>query len=311
VSPTLPAARFPALGSSAVVLTTDAAALDDAVARVTEQIAAIDQACSRFRDDSELSALNRAAGRALVVSPLLLRAIQVARRAASQTDGLVDPTVGATLVALGYDRDFRSVPPTGPELRGSISRPVPWRRIEVDAERSQVRLPKGTSLDLGATAKALAVDLAVEAAAKDRDNGVLVSIGGDLAVAGSPPDGGWPVLVTDDHARDDDPDGQTIKLIGGALATSGTTVRQWTRGERPLHHVIDPRTGEPAQVHWRTVSVAAATCVDANIAATAAIVLGLFAPAWLEERGLPARLVSPSGTVVHVAGWPTHDETLG
>jgi FAD:protein FMN transferase len=85
-------------------------------------------------------------------------------------------------------------------------------------------------------------------------------------------------------------------------------VRRWMRGDRVVHHVVDPATGLSAEEHWRTVSVTAATCVDANIASTAALVMGARAAQWLHDRGLPARLVAPDGTVTRVGGWPAETE---
>jgi thiamine biosynthesis lipoprotein len=95
-----------------------------------------------------------------------------------------------------------------------------------------------------------------------------------------------------------------VHLTGGGLATSSTTVRRWRRGNVDLHHIVDPRTGLPARTCWRTVTVGAGSCVDANAAATAAIVWGEPAPGWLAGRGLPARLVRACGSVVTVGGWP-------
>jgi thiamine biosynthesis lipoprotein len=296
--------RFAALGSTAVVVTTLPDALPRAVDAVRAELAAIDVACSRFREDSELVALNAAAGRAVPVSPVLLDAILTARRAAEVTGGLVDPTVGGAMRTLGYDRDFRSVSPDGPELRGTIRAVPGWRRVHVDAAAGVVCVDPGVEVDLGATAKALAVDRALAAATAATEAGVLVSVGGDLAVGGPSGPDGWAVLVTDDHATDPAGPGQTVAIRSGALATSGTTVRRWRRGGVELHHVVDPRSGAPAAGCWRTVTVAAGCCVDANIASTAAVVMGPDAPAWLEGHGLPSRLVRPDGAVTTVAGWP-------
>jgi thiamine biosynthesis lipoprotein len=161
-------------------------------------------------------------------------------------------------------------------------------------------------VDLGATAKARCADLAAIKASSKVGCGVLVSLGGDVAVGGPAPAGGWKIRVTD---KTDEPaltaePGQTVEVHTGGLATSGVSARTWRRGGLDLHHIIDPRTGTPARVVWRTVSVAAATCTDANIAATSAIVLGEEAPAWLAARHLPARLVAPDGAVTVVGGWP-------
>ena len=133
---------------------------------------------------------------------------------------------------------------------------------------------------------------------------MLVSLGGDVAVAGTPPPEGWQIRVADDHAAPPDAPGQTVTITSGGLATSSTTVRAWTVAGRPVHHIIDPATGEPASSCWRTVSVAAGTCTDANTASTAAIIRSAAAPAWLRDMGLPARLVRHDGTVETTAGWP-------
>jgi thiamine biosynthesis lipoprotein len=292
------------LGTTAVVLVTEPAGLAVAETAVRDELAAIDAACSRFRDDSELSRLNRAGGRAVRVSPVLLDAIDTALRAARLTDGRVDPTVGHTLCLLGYDRDFATLDLTGPPVTVTAVAAPGWRLVEVDRTAPAVRIPAGVALDLGATAKALAADRAVARAGDAVGAGVLVSLGGDVATAGPPPVGGWPIRVTDDHAAPVDAPGQTVRLRAGGLATSSITVRRWERGGEALHHLLDPDTGRPVSAVWRTVSVAAACCVDANIASTAAMILGASAPAWLAERGLPARLVAPDGQFVRVAGWP-------
>jgi thiamine biosynthesis lipoprotein len=171
--------------------------------------------------------------------------------------------------------------------------------VQINRVAGAVRAPRGVELDLGATAKAFAADRAARDASRTAGSGVLVSLGGDVAVSGRGPEGGWPVRVTDDHAARFRAEGQTVSVVSGGLATSSTTVRRWRSGGHDLHHIFDPATGRPAGSVWRTVSVAAATCVDANTASTASIVRG--------ELGLPARLVHVSGQVVRVAGWPVED----
>jgi thiamine biosynthesis lipoprotein len=296
--------RFPALGTTAALLVADDGALELACRILRTEIDAIDAACSRFRSDSELTRVNASAGRAAPVSERFLEALAVALRAARLTDGLVDPTVGTAMRLLGYDRDFAALERNGPPLRVAVHRVPGWQSIDVDDAAGTVRVPAGVELDFGATAKALCVDRATGAIARATGGGVLVSLGGDLAVGGPGPGAGWSVLVTDDHAAPVDAEGQRVRISSGGLATSGTTVRRWVRGERLLHHVVDPATGLPAVEHWRTVSVTAATCVDANIASTAALVMGEQAPRWLHDRGLPARLVAPDGTVTRVGDWP-------
>jgi FAD:protein FMN transferase len=296
-------ATFFALGSGAVVLVADENRLGPACAEVATEVDAIDRACSRFREDSELTKVNNAGGRPVVVSDLLLQALEVALRAARLSDADVDPTVGQAIQVLGYDRDFASLPTDGGPLPRVAAVPG-WRRVRLDRERGRVRIPAGVGLDLGATAKALAADRAAARASQAAGCGVLVSLGGDLATAGQPPAGGWAVRVTDWHDAGPEADGETVRVHGGALATSSTTARRWRRGDQQLHHLVDPGTGRPAQVVWRTSSVAAATCVDANTAATTAIIRGERGPGWLEAAGLPARLVRPDGSVLRVGGWP-------
>lgn len=301
-------ATWRALGTSVHVLVTDPARLDAAVARVTDVLARIDLAASRFRTDSELSRLNTAGGRPVSVSPLLARALRVALDAAQWTGGLVDPTVGQALCDAGYDRTYRSVPPDGPVLTVTW-RPAPgWQRVELDEDTGVVRLPAGILLDLGATAKALAADLAAEDAAAAAGCGVLVNLGGDISVAGEPPHAGWDIRIASiaDPDRPVDPGEptQTVAVRSGGLATSGTRARRWRRGGLWLHHLIDPGTGGPATTPWATVTVAAPTCTVANAASTAGVILGDEAPRWLAERQLPARLVDTTGRAVHVAGWP-------
>jgi FAD:protein FMN transferase len=137
---------------------------------------------------------------------------------------------------------------------------------------------------------------------------VLVGIGGDMAIAGAAPDTGWRIRVTDDHRAGLESPGQWITVRSGGLATSSTTTRRWYAGAESVHHVLDPATGASAAVVWRTASVTAASCLDANIAATATIVRGEGAVSWLESLGLPSRLVRADGTVLHVAGWPAESD---
>ncbi|MEN3313509.1 MAG: FAD:protein transferase [Actinomycetota bacterium] len=292
-----------ALGSTALLWTTDDAALSDATAELVRELEGVDLACSRFRDDSELARLNRAQGKPFAASRYLFEAVRTAVRAAAATDGWVDPTIGRGLRLAGYDRTFTMV---GGHDPGSVrfAPAAGWQLVELDDDRRSIRIPSGVELDLGATAKALAADRAALAAAKRTGTGILVSLGGDIAIAGPAPLGGWPVRIADDHRASLDAPGPVVSLDSGGLATSSVTVRRWRVGEHDLHHILDPRTGRPARSCWRTVSVAAASCVDANTASAAAVLLGEAAPAWLAERRLPARLVGVSGEVVCIGGWP-------
>ena len=273
------------------------------MAAVERELLAVDLACSRFRPDSELARVNRARGERVPAGPLLLDALRVALLAAESTGGLVDPTVGRTLRTAGYDRTFKHVVARDGSTFDARFSVVPgWQVVELDEAGSTVRVPAGVELDLGATAKAFACDRAAAAAASV-SGGALVALGGDIAVVGEIPDGGWPVRITDDHSASLDAPGPTVAVSGGGLATSSTTVRRWSSRCAELHHLIDPRTGRPAHSPWRTVSVAAASCVDANVASTASFLVD-DAPAWLAARRLPSRLVSIAGECACVAGWP-------
>jgi FAD:protein FMN transferase len=302
---------FGALGSTAVVAVTDPARLDEGRAAVEQVVSAFDESCSRFRQDSELERLNRAGGQAVSATELFLDAVAAALRAAELTDGDVDPTVGEALIALGYDRDWEELaraPGAGRQTR--IAAVPGWRTMQLDREAGTVQLARGVRLDLGASAKALAADRAAAAASEQTGGGVLVSLGGDIAIAGPAPEEGWRVRVTDDHRSDWSAPGQWIALAGGGLATSSTTVRRWPTVDGAAHHLVDPATGRPATGLWRTVSVAAASCLDANIASTAAMIRGASAVGWLSELRLPSRLVAVDGTVCHVAGWPSAGDDL-
>jgi FAD:protein FMN transferase len=288
------------------LVVSDPAALEEARAVLAGALADVDRACSRFRDDTELAAVEALAGRCVVVSPLLAELLRVGLRAARLTDGDVDPTVGAALAGLGYDRDITTISPTGTVL----ATPAPgWRAVELAGDR--VRIASGVHVDLGATAKAWTADAAAAEIARCTGAGCLVSLGGDIAVAGEPPRSGWRVRVEDvtgDPSAAPTGPSAVVTIRTGGLATSSTRARRWRTGGLALHHLLDPRTGLPPAPVWRTVTVAAASCVDANTASTAAIVRGDRVWPWLRATGLPARLVRDDGRVLTVNGWPEQSE---
>jgi FAD:protein FMN transferase len=239
-------------------------------------------------------------GRPATVSALLAELVATALQAAWRTGGDVDPTLGARLTALGYDRELAAL------VRAAVDAPVTvagarphrpaWR--EVRLEGTTLTVPAAVRLDLGATAKAWAADRAASLAAARSGCGVLVGLGGDLATAGPAPGSGWVVEVGDEHRC-------TVTLAGGgALATSGTRRRRWRHAGGVAHHLLDPRTGAPAREDWVSVSVAAGTCVEANTLSTAALVRGRDALPWLRDLDVTARLVTPHGAVVTSGAWP-------
>jgi FAD:protein FMN transferase len=311
--PRYAADRWTALGSYVSLVVADADKLAATRAACEQILAAIDLACSRFRGDSDLVRANRNAGHWVQVDPLLVQAMTAAVRVAHSTDGLVDPTLGGHLAALGYDRDLDEV---RRDNRGSVPTPahppvIPdsWRRIGIDPDGG-LRVPEGISLDLGATGKAFAADLIAATVPDQVGTALIISLGGDVAV-GTPSEGGsagtpghrWQIAVAE-RPEDAAAEAEVVVLDEGGLATSSTLARHWSQDGVEMHHLLDPRTGLPVEPVWRTVSVCAGSCLDANAASTAAIVLGRRAPAWLWQADLAARLVAADGEVFRIAGWP-------
>jgi FAD:protein FMN transferase len=275
--------------------------LDSAVGAVRSTMAEIEPAASRFRHDSELRWLNSRAGRLTPVSETLAALLDVALKAAQRTGGAVDPTIGADLVAAGYDADIAVVRGRpAPEPRTPGVRPHHARRhVGLDRTLNLVSVPPGVLLDLGATAKAYAADIAAARAHQATGSAVLVEIGGDIAVSGEP-EHAFVVNVAEHEGGY----GELVELRRGGLATSTTTVRNWIGHNGHAHHIIDPATGRPARVVWRTATVWANSAVEANTASTAAIVLGAAAEDWLLANAPAARLVSEDGVVTSLPGWP-------
>lgn len=320
------AATWRALGCQVRLLVTDPAALPQARALLAAELAALDLAASRFRADSEVSRVAQANGQAVPISALLIDLIGAALVGAELSDGDLDPTLGSALAGLGYDRTFsqlqpaaQATEPVATRRTGWSMRPLStWRDIKLDLAAGTVKVPAGVVLDLGATAKARCADLAAAKIAEACGGGVLVSLGGDIAVAGPAPAGGWVVRVQDHTGEpDEQARGQSclVSISSGGLATSSTTARRWRHGGSVLHHILDPRTCQPAAEVWRTVSVAAPTCLMANIASTTAIIRGGKAGSWLRRLNLPARLVPRAGAAataeaqaVLLGGWPNEGE---
>jgi thiamine biosynthesis lipoprotein len=307
---TFPTRQFKAFGTTAFVATVNPDAITDAEVILREEVAAIDAACSRFRPDSELAEAHRSRNRPIVVSKLLAEAVEVALRVATETDGVVDPTVGAALIALGYDRDFALLSDGPVSDRGESVPARGWRSIEFDAESRRLWIPDGVTLDLGATAKALAADHAASLIADVTGSGVIVNLGGDISIEGAPSHG-WAIGLALSCATSPNDADVVVALHRGGLASSGTAVRTWRHGDRQVHHIIDPSTGESAPGFWNLVSVAASSCVEANALSTASIVWGDEALRHLASFTRPARLVRYDGVVVTVNGWPAEPSAVG
>jgi thiamine biosynthesis lipoprotein len=245
------------------------------LARIEALFARWEQTFSRFRPDSELNHVNSVSEPYVRLTPLFGRVLGTALVAADQTDGLVDPTLGRAIEATGYDRDFS-------ELRddprpAAAATPGCWQSLRLTGTLL-VRLP-GTHLDLNGVVKAMAVDAALELMA---GNG-FVAAGGDVAARGATVVGL--------------PGGGAMTLQNGAVATSGTTRRHWRRGGELQHHLLDPRTGRPARSRWNEVTVAARSCLEADVAAKAAFLLSDDGPDWLDRRNLAGRFLGDDGIV--------------
>jgi thiamine biosynthesis lipoprotein len=209
--------------------------------------------------------------------------LALALAAARETGGLVDPTFGAALAAAGYDVDFDSVCDTGnaPQVAAQKN----WRCVQLIGR--YLLAPADTVLDLNGVVKGQTVDDALSLLSGDG----FVSAGGDLATRG-----GTVVAL---------PGGGTVRLVRGALATSGSDRRRWSRGGRVQHHLIDPSTGEPSTSPWRQVTACALTCVGADVGAKAALLLGESGPEWLDAAGVPARFVAEDGSLHTNERWRT------
>jgi thiamine biosynthesis lipoprotein len=240
-----------------------------------------DRQFSRFQEDSELSRINRTRGEILAVSDSFAEMLELALEAAARTDGLVDPTLGEAINSAGYDRDFEELQPqpgaAGPGLPGR------WRSVHVAGRL--LRRPVGLQLDLNGVVKGQAVDDALALVAGEG----FVSAGGDYAGRGS-----FDVAL---------PAGGAIRVTRGGLATSGGTKRRWLRAGVWQHHLIDPRTGRPAETPWEEVTVSAATCLQADVAAKAAFLLGDAGPEWLDRRGLAGRFLRANGSAFLNGSW--------
>lgn len=307
------ASRFRSIGTTCQILATDPAALPPALVIAREQLEDLDRAASRFRADSEVCRLAELARTATVIAPVsavLADYLGAALDMARLTDGLVDPTVGSAVVAAGYDADLdeiRARTAYAPTAAHAVTVPG-WRSVTLDTANLQVRLPAGCLIDVGSTAKAHAADRIAALLAARLPGGFLVNLGGDIAVSGVAPQGGWRIGV-------EAADGSILQVIvstGQAVTTSSTRLRTWTlQGESTGHHILDPRTGRTAATIWAQVTCVAANALEANAASTAAIILGLDAPDWLQRNGIPARLDGIDGTMVTTPGWPDPREITG
>jgi thiamine biosynthesis lipoprotein len=274
---------FRAMGTE-IELLVEAEGAGDALAAAESEFHRLESLLTRFRDDSELSQLNREGS--IEAGPDLLRVVELALAARERTGGRFDPTVHDAVVAAGYDRTFTAVPANGP----AAGAPVPaGGAVRIDGNR--IELDPGVRIDLGGIGKGYAAERAAEPLATAGP--CLVNAGGDIATRG----GSWPVgVVTGDGTL-------TLELTGSALATSGRDRRTWRRGGRALHHLIDPSTGESATSDVMRITVVATDAVDAEVLATSLFLAGMdAAAAAADAAGVPAVIVGADGRTLLAGG---------
>lgn len=254
----------------------------------------IEAELSRFRDDSGLSRLNAAAGDGpQAVSGTLRTVLDLALAAARDSGGIFDPTVLPALRSAGYDRSFDTlVGTTRPAAGTNPCASAGWQQVRLDRGRGTVELPAGVEIDLGGIAKGWTVDRAAEMLGAWGAS--LVDAGGDIRASAAPGGEPWPIALEDPF--DNTHDLGVIRLVEGAVATSSIARRRWQRDGKTMHHLIDPRTGQPSDSDLVAVTVTAPATVEAEAAAKVALILGSRdGHAYLRARGLSGLLVGQDG----------------
>jgi thiamine biosynthesis lipoprotein len=256
---------------------------------------------SRFLPDTELSYLNERRSARVRVSAEMLAVLRLCVRMHRATGGLFDPAILPSLERAGYDRSFEQVPAEGAASRAPMPARQSITQVSIDASRSAVRLPDGMRLDFGGIGKGFAVDRAATIMAPLSD--FLVDAGGDIVARGDGPSGeGW--LVAVGHPLSPETELMRVVLQDEAIATSGIVRRRWRRGGSELHHIIDPRSGEPSETDCHSVSVIAPTAVEADVFAKSAIIAGSAGgAALLEARRLPGFFLLSDGSIRTTHDW--------
>ena len=258
-------------------------------------IAAGDHAVNRFLPTSEVNAINADPRSTHDVSDEFIAFFDAALESYDVSEGLCTPTVLDALEAWGYDADIDVVQREGRSVPLTVSPAVSFTTVALDRNARRLS-PNGVRLDFGASAKAFVADQVAREVG--RHTPVLVELGGDVAVGGAVRP--WSVGVAEDAEHI----GAPIGITSGGVATSSTLVRNWSSGTARAHHIIDPRTGAPVISTWRTVSVAADSCLTANALSTASLLWGEEALYYVTQAGWSARFVDHDGKVLCVGGWP-------
>jgi thiamine biosynthesis lipoprotein len=299
--------EFKAMGSKILAILDCAdGAGEQTLARVPAWFEAWEQLLSRFRPGNELDRLNQSNGRRMEVSRTLWEVLQAACSAEKFTGGLVSPTILDSLARLGYDRSFELLPSLGTgHSYVSPGMPGPSGDIVWDAPTHSLVLPESVHLDLGGIAKGWAAEQA--AWHLSHYGPVLLNAGGDIAISGPLSDGqAWPVGIEDPF--EPETHFETLQLARSGVATSGKDYRRWLKDGIWQHHIIDPRTGLPAETDVLTATVVAPSVMEAEAAAKAVLILGSNAGlAWLEsDSGLAGVLVLDNGTRIYSKNMEKH-----
>lgn len=259
-----------------------------------------EQTLSRFRADSELSRLNRTADQPVRVSDALWGVFQAARAAAHFTDGLVTPTVLEAMLEAGYDRDFASLPRQQSASLAVRSQVRPVDTVIFDESAQTIQLPVGVHLDFGGIAKGWAAQQAVS---RLQEIGpALMNCGGDIAMSGALRDGSpWEIGVYKPFDRESGYVEMLFFERGCGVASSATDRRRWMQGGRVRHHIIDPRTGEPAISDVVSATVVAPTAIEAEAAAKSVLIRGSTNGLdWLESNpALAGLLILEDGEILY------------
>lgn len=293
-----------ALGTKCDLIALDGRPSDESVDIFEGLLVEFDQVASRFRSDSELvTQFDGNARKTVSVSPLLFEALVAAMRGANASNGFVDPTLGRSLVSLGYDRDFELIAKYGlgnRDLRFSL--PVGYKGVSLDQSTCTVSVAEGVRFDLGATGKAFLADKIRSEIETTLDEPVLVNLGGDISASVVNHGRSWLVNITDDGSLEPESAGLLIGLRGGGLATSSTLTRSWKVGSKNFHHILDPNSGTSANSEFYAVTVISGTALDANIASTGTIAMGETGRQWLHNLKLPALARGKDGNE-YFGGW--------
>ncbi len=258
-----------------VLIAAQGLSAQDGMRAAREYIEAGERRFSRFKQESELSQLNRSAGQWFDASPEMMTLLQTARQFFQLTDGIFDPTILPDLMRMGYDRSMDEIRAGNSVVPTSASARTPkadFNEMELDLNSSRVRLPQNMQLDFGGIGKSWIVDHAAILLSRYSE-ACAVNAGGDMRFIGRSPIGlGWPVGLED--PRDPAQALAHMTISHGAVATSSITKRTWRQGDAIRHHLIDPRTGAPAQSDWSCVTVIADEAVTAEVFAKAILIGG-------------------------------------